>query len=77
MSLSGNGGTGIKLAPNGKYQAHTADEIDTILHEIDKKVPQINADEGHLGLFIATKTLKTVYAPLFKKIKTISDQRSS
>jgi pimeloyl-ACP methyl ester carboxylesterase len=74
--VSGNGGTGIKTGRDGRYLASNEDEIRTILNEIDKKVPQFNADEGHLGLFISSKTLKSIYEPLFKKIKTISDQHS-
>lgn len=74
--VSGKGGTGIKSGRNGKYLAHTEAEIHAILNEIDAKVPQFNADEGHLGLFISSKTLKSIYEPLFRKIKTISDQRN-
>jgi NAD(P)H-dependent flavin oxidoreductase YrpB (nitropropane dioxygenase family) len=74
--VSGNGGTGIKSGRDGKYLAHHEDEIRAILNEIDKKVPQFNADEGHLGLFISSKTLKFLYEPLFRKIKAISDQRN-
>jgi hypothetical protein len=74
--VSGNGGTGIKLGRDGRYLAHNEDEIHAILNEIDKKVPQFNANEGHLGLFISRKTLKSMYEPLFRKIKTISDQRN-
>jgi poly-beta-hydroxyalkanoate depolymerase len=74
--VSGDGGTGIKKGRDGKYLAQNEDEIQSILNEIDKKVPQFNADEGHLGLFISSKTLKSIYEPLFKKIKTISDQRN-
>jgi pimeloyl-ACP methyl ester carboxylesterase len=74
--VSGNGGTGIKLSRDGRYLAHNQDEIHAILNEIDKKVPQFNADEGHLGLFISSKTLKSIYEPLFRKINAISDQRN-
>jgi len=74
--VSGNGGTGIKSGRDGRYLAHNENEIQAILEEIDKKVPQFNADEGHLGLFISSKTLKAIYVPLFKKIKAISDQRN-
>jgi pimeloyl-ACP methyl ester carboxylesterase len=74
--VSGKGGTGIKSGRNGKYLAHNEAEISAILDEIDTKVPQFNADEGHLGLFISSKTLKSIYKPLFRKIKTISDQRN-
>jgi poly-beta-hydroxyalkanoate depolymerase len=74
--VSGNGGTGIKSGRDGRYLAHKEDEIHAILNEIDKKIPQFNADEGHLGLFISRKTLKSIYEPLFRKIKAISDQRN-
>jgi poly-beta-hydroxyalkanoate depolymerase len=75
--VSGNGGTGIKLGRDGRYLAHNEDEIQTILNEIDKKVVQFNAAEGHLGLFISSKTLKSIYGPLFRKVKAISDLRNS
>jgi homoserine acetyltransferase len=74
--VSGNGGTGIKSGRDGRYLAHCEDEIHAILNEIDNKVPQFNADEGHLGLFISSKTLKSIYEPLFRKIKAVSDQRN-
>jgi len=75
--VSGNGGTGIKHGRDGKYLANNEGEIHSILAEIDRKVLQFNADEGHLGLFISGKTLKAIYEPLFGKIKAVSDQRHS
>ena len=74
--VSGDGGTGIKMDRDGNYVAHNENEIQAILNEMDRKVPQFNADEGHLGLFISSKTLKSIYDPLFKKVKAISDQRN-
>lgn len=74
--VSGSGGAGIKSGPDGKYLAHNEHEIEAMLNEIDKKIPQFNAAEGHLGLFISGKTLKAIYAPLFRRIKEISDQRN-
>jgi hypothetical protein len=73
--VSGNGGTGIKYGRDGRYLNHNEAEILSILNDIGQKVPQFNADEGHLGLFISSKTLQAIYAPLFRKIKAISDQR--
>lgn len=75
--VAGDGGTGIKSGRNDVYLAHTEEEIHTILNRIDTKVPQFNADEGHLGLFISKKTLRSIYIPLFRKIKSISDQRNA
>ena len=76
--VAGNGGTGIKTARSGRYLAHhQEEEIQAILNEMDRKVPQFNAEEGHLGLFISGKTLKAIYTPLFRKIKAIGDQRHS
>ncbi|MDD5169103.1 MAG: hypothetical protein PHN75_09815, partial [Syntrophales bacterium] len=74
--VSGGVGTGIKSGPDGRYLAHNEGEIRAILNEIGEKIPQFNAEEGHLGLFISGKTLKAIYEPLFRKIKDISDQRS-
>ncbi|MDD5170846.1 MAG: alpha/beta fold hydrolase, partial [Syntrophales bacterium] len=58
--VSGGGGTGIKSGPDGRYLAHNEDEIRAILNEIGEKIPQFNAEEGHLGLFISGKTLKAI-----------------
>jgi len=74
--VSGKGGTGIKSDRKGRYLAHHEDEIHALLKEMDHRVPQLNADEGHLGLFISARTLKAIYMPLFKRIKAISDLRN-
>jgi hypothetical protein len=72
---SGNGGTGVKRNVSGGYLPNNSEEIKIILNGLDNKVAQINADEGHLGLFISKKTLESIYVPLFTKIKEISNQR--